>query len=205
MKKVILAIILIFVAITLHKVVKSPASSIINYYSDNVGVVAFGDSLTYGVGATVGGGYVKMLEEDLNIHITNLGVSGDTTIDALNRISEVTRRKPRVTIVLLGGNDFFRGIPEEDTFVNLGTIIQNIQGSGSTVILVGIEPLIAKNGEREAFDRLAKKHKTAYVPDVLDSVYGNPSRMSDDIHPNDQGYRIMAERIKPVLENLLDN
>ncbi len=166
-------------------------------------IVVFGDSLTYGVGSEKGGGFVTILEEELGMPVENLGLTGDTTEGALRRISQVTNRKPAVTIILLGGNDFLRGISQEKTFENLGKIIEAIEAGGSKVILVGLEPVIAQNGERQAFDALAKKYKTAYVPNILQGIYGRLDMMSDNLHPNDKGYALMAERIEPALRQLL--
>lgn len=166
-------------------------------------VVAFGDSLTYGTGSKLGGGYVTKLESKLGLPVANLGLSGDTTEGALRRIAQVIERKPTITIVLLGGNDFLQGIPQEKTFENLGEIIEAIQASGSKVLLVGLEPLLVKNGERQAFDALAQKYQTAYVPNILQGIYGRLDMMSDNLHPNDKGYALMAERVEPELRKLL--
>ena len=69
-------------------------------------IVAFGDSLTAGVGATAGQDVVSELERRLGESIINEGVSGDTTEDALARLeSDVLARDPSVVIVWLGGND----------------------------------------------------------------------------------------------------
>ncbi|MDO8565499.1 MAG: GDSL-type esterase/lipase family protein [bacterium] len=169
-------------------------TEVANYPSQNQGIVAFGDSLTYGIGSTADGGFVKMLSADLGLPIINLGKSGDTTSTALTRVHQVVEQKPAVTIVLLGGNDFLQKIPEEETLANLGKIIEAIHRSGSMVILVGLE---------SEFENLAEKYKTAYVPDVLEGIWGYPEMMSDNLHPNDAGYKLMAERIKPTLKRLL--
>jgi acyl-CoA thioesterase I len=174
-----------------------------NAHSKNSGVVAFGDSLTYGKGSKIGGGYVETLSEDLNIEIANLGIVGNTTQDALNRIGEVEKLKPKVTIVLLGGNDLLQGVPTQATFNNLSAIIEKLHKAGSAVILVGLESGINSKEQRANFDMLAKTYKTAYVPDILQGIFGNKELMADALHPNDAGYRIMADRIRPELEKLL--
>lgn len=72
-------------------------------------VIAFGDSLTAGVGAPAGQDYVSELEDLLNINIINQGVSGDTTADALQRLNrDVLRYDPSTVIVWLGGNDILQ-------------------------------------------------------------------------------------------------
>ena len=79
-------------------------------------IVAFGDSLTAGFGAEPGSSYPDFLQKDLDRaglgwRVVNAGVSGDTTTDGANRVSEVLAVKPRVVILEFGGNDGLRGLP----------------------------------------------------------------------------------------------
>ncbi len=167
-----------------------------NFPSTNTGIVAFGDSLTYGVGSTQSGGFVSLLSRELGVPIENMGVSGETTADALKRVSSVVERKPAVTLILLGGNDFLQRVSEEKTVANLSKIIEEIHASGSAVVLLGLRDSVYKP--------LSENYETAYVSDVLEGIYGNPQMMSSDgIHPNDAGYKLMSERVRPVLESLL--
>jgi len=204
MKKFIpVILILIALFITVYLVYKTQ-TKITNYPSSGTDIIAFGDSLVLGVGSTRGGGFVKMLSEDLNIPIINLGISGDTTQKALDRIWQISKYKPKVVILLLGGNDFLQRLSKRETFNNLNKIIETIQKAGSMVLLVGIEGHIIGNEDREFFDYLAEKQGTAYVPDILAGIFGRPELMFDTLHPNDKGYRIVADRIKPVLKKLLN-
>ena len=180
-----------------------PQVRVTNYPSIGTDIIAFGDSLTFGVGSTRGGGFVRMLSEDLNTHIINLGVSGETTGGALSRLGQISKYKPKVIILFLGGNDFLSHVPEAETFSNLDRIIEAIEQTGAVVLLVGIEDGPIGNNHKKLFKELAEKRGTAYVPDILGGIFGHSQLMSDSLHPNDEGYRIMADRIKPVLEKLL--
>ena len=67
-------------------------------------IVAFGDSLSAGFGADPGKSFPDFLQKDLEAaglkwRVVNAGVSGNTTTDGLDRISEVLAYKPRITIV----------------------------------------------------------------------------------------------------------
>ncbi len=166
-------------------------------------VVAFGDSLTQGVGASESGGFVALLSQELKVPIENLGVSGETTQDALSRVGSVVDTNPTITILLFGGNDFFQRVPEDQIFNNLGKLIEVLQAADSEVILVGLESEVPGNDHRSRFDALAAKYNVAYVPDALEGIFGVPALMSDVRHPNQKGYALMAERIKPALQTLL--
>jgi len=78
-----------------------------NIRSDGRTIICFGDSLTEGVGAEPGEDYPAALSRELGLPIINAGQRGDTTAEALARISDaVLNKNPRLVIVLLGGNDF---------------------------------------------------------------------------------------------------
>lgn len=160
-----------------------------------------GDSLTAGVGASdPTHGLVTQLEQRLNVSIINKGVSGDTTKDALARLPDVLSEKPDILIVLLGGNDYLKHVPEAETFANLRTIITKAQSEGALVILVAIRGGLLADHFAAQFKALAKETGSLHVADALDGIIGNPTLMSDEIHPNDRGYEKMVDRIAPQLE-----
>lgn len=166
-------------------------------------LVAFGDSLIHGTGSS-GGGFVRLLEQRIGRPIVNLGVPGDTTADGLARLDEVLAMQPAVVIVLLGGNDYLRQVPQEQTFVNLGRIIERLQADGAVVLLAGVRGGLLRDNFAARFEDLAKQHGTAYVHDVLDDTLGVKGYMADQVHPNDRGYEVIANRVYPVLSAMLD-
>ena len=104
---------------------------ITNLQPQGTKLIVLGDSLTSGVGASSGQGYVDELSRRLGVPILNRGRAGDTTSDALQRLRpDVLSQNPRVVVVLLGGNDILRKVPVEQTFANLRTIIQKTQEIG---------------------------------------------------------------------------
>jgi lysophospholipase L1-like esterase len=176
-----------------------------NYPSEGEGIVAFGDSLMVGVGASKGRSLPELLAQSIGEPVLNVGRSGDTTRDALGRVPEVLASvpNPEVVIILLGGNDYLQKIPSEETFQNLETIIRTFQSRGAVVLLLGIRGGILRDGFGKDFERLADKMETPFISDVFNGVWGTPSRMSDAIHPNDDGYAIIGGRITPVLLTLI--
>lgn len=181
---------------------KSERRVITNYPSSGTDIIAFGDSLVAGVGSSTGG-FVSLLSKDLGVEIINLGISGNTTKDALNRVEVLQSYKPKLVMVLLGGNDFMRKMPEEETFANLEEIVKGVISQGSVVVLIGVRSGVLSNRYDEKYEKLAKKYGAEYVSDVLDGVFGRSELMYDTIHPNDKGYRIIADRLKPILTRLI--
>lgn len=169
-------------------------------------VIALGDSLTVGTGATSGNDWVSVLSRWSNISIINSGISGDTTADALARLqSSVISQDPDVVIVFLGGNDILRARPLEETINNLRSIITQTKASGSRVILIGTHNDTFQSTREAEFRRLASELDVEYAPNVLSGILGNPKLISDAVHPNDAGYRLVAERIWNKLQPMLND
>lgn len=168
-------------------------------------IVAFGDSLVEGVGASAGHTFVDLLSKRIDEPIINLGVSGNTTADGLMRIRELEAEDPRLVLLLLGGNDALRRLPLEDTFANLSQFIEALQEKKIAVLLIGISGGISyARSYEEAFENLADKYGVAYVPNILKGLFGRSEYMADAIHPNDAGNVRMADKIEPVLRYLLE-
>lgn len=175
--------------------------TIVNYPPRGSSIVALGDSLTVGVGTSAyEKSFVGILEERLGTPITNKGIIGNTTDDALKRLdSDVLALKPDIVLVLLGSNDYLRGVPQDVTFNNLRTIIERIQAEGALVVLIGARGGLLTDKFSNDFKNLAQEKGTLLVPGVMDGVIGETSLMSDEIHPNDAGYLRMADKIAPIL------
>ncbi len=178
-------------------------SKVTNFPSDGTTVVAFGDSLVEGVGATTKGGFVELLSQEIKAPMVNLGVSGNTTVDGLKRMDEIFKHDPKVVILLLGGNDYLKKVPREETFKNLEKIIDEIHSRGAVVLLLGVRGGVLKDNFKDLFEELVKEKKIAYVPDVLDGIVFDRSLMSDGIHPNEKGYEVIAKKVSPILLSLL--
>lgn len=165
--------------------------------------VAFGDSLTSGFGASEGNDYPTLLAQRIGRKIINKGVPGETTENALRRVDEIVRLKPRVVLLCFGGNDGLQQLPMDKTFANLREIIDRLQANGSFVVLIGVRSASVSDRYATPFKKLAEEKHALYVPNILKGVLGSPSLMSDYIHPNDDGYKAIAERLDKILEPLL--
>lgn len=176
---------------------------IANYPLREGPIVVFGDSLVAGTGAAPGKDFVSVLSGMVGKPIQNMGNPGDTTEAGLARLDEVIQKHPSVVLVLLGGNDYLRRVPKEKTFKNLDAIVSRLQSDGALVVLLGVRGGLLSDGFDDEFESLAKRKATMHVPDVLDGIFGNPSLMSDEIHPNSEGYAHIAQKIYPALSQIL--
>lgn len=177
--------------------------SVRNYPSGNRNIIALGDSLVQGFGAAPEDSMVATLSRLIKSPIRNAGVAGDTTERALKRLEQdVLVHDPQVVIVLLGGNDVLQGVRKTNTVSNLRAIVSRIQESGAVVILVGVQGGVFTDTLAGDFRTIASETRGAYVPNILRGIIGHPFLSSDSVHPNAEGYRIMAERILPALQKL---
>jgi lysophospholipase L1-like esterase len=182
----------------------SPYSKVVNLASRGSNIIAFGDSLTAGYGASPGEDYPSRLSTLINAPVLNAGASGDTTDMALARIDrDVLSRDPRIVIVGLGGNDFLRGIDISVTEATLRTIIRKIHGAGAMVVLLGFRfPSLSVNYE-DMYARVARDEGCLLIRGPLRGILTDPALKSDEIHPNARGYQLMAERLAGPCRKLI--
>ena len=163
-------------------------------------IVCFGDSLTYGTGAHDGSEYPARLSDMLGKEVVNAGVSGDTTARALSRLErDVLSQSPGLVLITLGGNDLKNGVSTAVAFENLRRIVETIQASGAVVIIGGVSFPFMDRGYGKGYRDLAEDTGALLIPNILEGIMGTKHLMSDPIHPNDEGYRIMAERFHELI------
>ncbi len=178
-------------------------------------IIAFGDSLTAGLGVAADESYPAQLQQrldeaGLHYHVINAGVSGETTAGGLRRVAWALRGKPRMVILELGANDGLRGLSLQETRGNLERIIRQFQDASVTVVLAGMKlpPNYGQEytaGFERIYRSLAEQYRLALIPFFLDGVAGSASlNQSDGIHPTREGYRIIANRILATIRPLLD-
>lgn len=157
-------------------------------------IIAFGDSLTYGYGAEREESYPAALGEIIGREIINLGVSGDTAQDGLNRIGELDDYKPYLVLIEFGANDYMRKRPFDQTKQALNDIVDYVQSRGAIAVIVDTGgPGMGKY--TDLMKSLAKEKKAVFVPRIMAGIFTDRSLKSDMIHPNAKGYEIIAQRI----------
>lgn len=124
-------------------------------------VVALGDSLTFGYGASKNNDYPSILAQKTGWRIVNAGVNGDTTADVLKRLPDVLSQNPKLVLLSIGGNDVLKRVPKNTTENNLMTIIRKIQQQNIDVVLIA-EPhlsmsnLLGKASDNPVYKKVAK-------------------------------------------------
>lgn len=168
----------------------------------NTKILAFGDSLTYGVGADKGESYPEVLSKLLNISVISSGVPGEVSQDGLARLPKVLEKiEPNILILCHGGNDILRKYNLIQTKENLKQMITQAQEKNIKVILVGVPNWSGILGIKTAkiYDELASELDIDFEGDVLEDIINDINLKADRVHPNKQGYEKMAQAIKKVI------
>lgn len=163
-------------------------------------IVAFGDSLTHGTGASEDTAYPAVLASLTGRTVINAGVPGDTTASGLQRLPEVLAEyRPRLVLLCLGGNDMLRKQSAAVTENNLRLLVQTIRASGAQVVLIGVPEPRLFGGAPDFYARVAEDMQLPLEDDVFNEVLKDNHLKSDAIHANAAGYRKVAERLADVL------
>ena len=177
-------------------------------------ILAFGDSLTAGLGVQPAAAYPARLQRKLDMlgskyQVINMGISGDTTAGGRARMKAALQQKPSIVILELGANDGLRGLPVSQMQINLDQMIQDFKKGGAKVVLAGMT-LPRNYGDayvksfEDVFRGLAKKHDLPLIPFFLEGVAGDPKyTLPDLIHPNGDGYALVTDIVMKTLKPLL--
>ncbi|HQJ62040.1 MAG TPA: SGNH/GDSL hydrolase family protein [Methanothrix soehngenii] len=178
-------------------------------------IVCFGDSIT--AGYAVRRGFPSFLLESLRqrfpdskIEMINSGISGDTSQDGLSRLDwAVLSYEPDLVTINFGINDCVLGLSLEEFEMNLVEMVRRIRaGPDSEILLLSSQPLESPPYDQRVLDyyqtveRVAKEMNVGFV-----DVYGawmkrvRAGMPLDSLilpgldHPNEAGYRIIAEEL----------
>jgi acyl-CoA thioesterase-1 len=177
-------------------------------------IAAFGDSLSAGYQLPADAAFPAVLEQALrqrgyDVRVTNAAVSGDTTQGGVERLDWSVPDGTDLAIVELGANDMLRGVDTAVTAKNLADIVAGLQKRHIRVLLAGMYAATELDtGYRERFaaiyPSLAKRDGVPLYPFFLAGLIGHPElHLTDGLHPNAAGVRVIVENILPTVEDTL--
>ncbi|MGL4666458.1 MAG: GDSL-type esterase/lipase family protein [Saezia sp.] len=172
-------------------------------------VLALGDSLTEGYGATPQTSYPTMLAGLTGWNMVNGGISGNTSEDALQRLPALlSQHRPKLVLTSIGGNDILRKVPEVQMRSNIITICQHIKNSGAQNMLIAV-PKFSLIGaamgalkDHPLYQDIAKELKLPLQSGAWSKILSDERLKSDAIHANAQGYNEFAKLLAQSLREV---
>ena len=170
-------------------------------------VLALGDSLTSGVGASSDTAYPAVLQQLTGWKVVNGGVSGDTSAQALARLPGLLQQhQPALVIVSIGGNDFLRRQTASDTRTRVRQICEQARASGAQVLLVAVPELslLAAAGrlsDHALYEEIADELRIPLHRKGWSAVLADARLRSDQIHANAAGYAQFAQGLVDTLRD----
>lgn len=185
-----------------------------------ISLVALGDSLTQGWMVTKG--YLDFLREMLHakfpksrFKLINSGIPGDTADSGLYRLKwDVLHYKPDCIFIQYAINDAFSGFTEQQFKSIIKEIIDKIRENGDSDIMLITSGYIGDNDDNRHIEKyyhqLEVLGQEYCIPVVQTHEYWKKKISEgtlflslvqyDNVHPTEEGYRLMAEAIINLFE-----
>lgn len=163
-------------------------------------LLAFGDSLTYGTGAREEESYPAQLARIVGRKVVREGVPGEVSAAGLKRLPALLdEHQPKLLLLCHGGNDFLQRMPKAEAAANVRAMVRMARERGIDVLLIGTPEPGFTVTPPDFYGQIAKEFHIPYEGDILGKVLRDASLKSDQVHPNAQGYRLIAERVAELL------
>ena len=164
-------------------------------------ILAFGDSLTHGTGASPTESYPAQLQSLISRKVVNAGVPGEVSADGLQRLPGVLEEtQPKLLILCHGGNDFLRKLSEAEAAANVRAMIKLAKDKGIGVVLVATPKPGFSISPPDFYAAIAKEFSIPFNDNALSSVLRDNALKSDLVHPNARGYTQIAETLAKLLK-----
>lgn len=169
-------------------------------------VLAFGDSITFGYGASKGQDYPTKLATITGWNIINAGISGEQAAQGRLRIEAALQQyQPKMVLIELGGNDFLKRRDPKAIKEDLRFIIEKVKAVDAIPVLVAVPTLSAsailmgRPSDAAIYKELAKEEQITLIKSVISDTLADESLRFDQIHPNAMGYQNLAEGVAEQL------
>jgi lysophospholipase L1-like esterase len=150
-----------------------------------------------------------------NHHVLNRGFGGSEIVDSTHFAERIIfPYEPRMVVLRAGGNDIHAGKSAEQVFADYKAFVAKVHARlpKAQIVFVSLSPAPSRWAERDAnktLNELVQKHSRGrgylkYV-ETYDMTLGPDGQarrelfVADQLHFNAEGYRLLAERVRPVL------
>ncbi|HUG69152.1 MAG TPA: GDSL-type esterase/lipase family protein [Pirellulaceae bacterium] len=203
----------------------------------HVTIVTLGDSITKGVrsGVTPEQTFASLLESKLSdsglpVRVTNVGIGGERTDQALKRLEQIVELKPDIVTVMYGTNDSYVDLGKSESRITLDAYRSNLEQLVVELLRRGIQPVLMTeprwaddarpnglgenpNVKLEPFVAACRETARAWQLPMIDH-FANWTEArekgvnlrewtTDGCHPNPAGHRELAAAMLPAVERAI--
>lgn len=201
MNKTTLMTVLVLLSVAIIVLIKENISdSNDTLLKDDAVILAFGDSLTQGFGVDIDFSYPSQMQKKTGIKVINAGVNGELSSEGLRRLPSLLKQKLDLVILCHGGNDILQKRSKAELKNNLLKMIRLIRQNGAKVLLVGVPDFnLLSLGTLDVYEEVADETDVLFENDVLTYIEMHRTLKSDYVHPNEEGYEMMADAFIEIL------
>jgi acyl-CoA thioesterase I len=164
-------------------------------------ILAYGDSLTAGTGASEAESYPAVLAQLTGRRVVNAGIPGEVSVAGVARLPELLERElPALLLLCHGGNDLLGRQSQQAIADNLRSMITLARERGVAVVLLAVPSPDFSLSPPPLYADLAKEFGIPCEQKALARILGKSSLKSDHIHPNAAGYRQLAEAVTALMK-----
>lgn len=193
-------------------------------------VVAFGDSITDNGDSPANPSYSKSTQgywvnaansstQEFEF-LQGLGITGNTTQDLINRITEATTSEAQIVMLLIGTNDLNQGVTVDDIETNMSSILSSLIGAGKKVLLCPVPYRRISGGFNSTIDELNTRYSALAASLPNDVVFSTSSAefnakvsdpltelevTGDGLHPNSYGAWLLGKEVAVTLDNSFES
>jgi len=166
-------------------------------------VLAFGDSITYGYNVDKDKSYPSQLSMLLHTDVINAGINGEMTSEGLRRLPGLLEKyKPQILIITHGGNDILRRKSLIKAKDNIKKMIEIAREKNIHVVLVGVPMIeVLSLSTAQIYTEIATELNVPIDDTSLENILGDNYLTIDQVHPNEEGYKILANSLANLITN----
>ncbi|HRD99596.1 MAG TPA: GDSL-type esterase/lipase family protein, partial [Rubrivivax sp.] len=138
--------------------------------------------------------------------VTNAGVPGDTSEQAVQRLPALlAAATPALVLLCIGGNDLLRRLDEDTTRGHIQRMLTLVQAAGAQVLLIAVpRPSLAARfignlSDHPMYGELAEALRVPLHRQGWSEVLADEQLRADAIHANAQGYATFARGLLATL------
>lgn len=172
---------------------------------DKSNIITLGDSLANGFGVSESDSFAIQIPQMLGKNAIKQGIDGEVSTELLARIDrELQAPNIAAIIISIGGNDFLRKTDSDLVKRNITAIVKKAKAKSSCVVLLGVPDGIFGGligGVSSIYKDIAKSENILLESSSMPRILKQHSLKVDEIHPNKDGHKIIAESITNLIKS----